>query len=157
MSVDSSRETLTEYLLALLYGGAYTRYLAPDVALTIVGTDQRARGRQAVGRILAHLYPEAFDGTHELRQLVCEGGRAALEARVTGGDVAERVGISPTGGEVGVPYVGMYRLGHDLIEEIRLYFPTMPASPVSSAGVPDLRVGMTVVESDGARPGEVEP
>ncbi len=35
MSGESSRETMTEYLLALLDEGAFTRYLAPDVALDL--------------------------------------------------------------------------------------------------------------------------
>lgn len=123
MSVESSRETMTEYLLALLDEGAFTRYLAPDVTLALVGTGQEARGREAVGRMLAHVYQEGFDGTHELRQLMCEGRQAVVEARLTGKHVDQFAGICPTGREASLPYVAMYRLAHDLIEEIRLYVP----------------------------------
>ncbi len=73
--------------------------------------------------MIAHLYQEGFDGTHELRQLVCEGEQAVVEARLTGKHIGEFAGICPTGREVIVPYVAMYRLAHGLIEEIRLYAP----------------------------------
>ncbi len=110
MSVETTRETMNAYLLAVLDQGAYARYLAPDVVLTIAGTGQRAKGREPVARLIALVGKEALDGAHELRQLVCEEGRSAVEAEYAHGQEC-------------VPYAAMYRLADDQIREIRLYGP----------------------------------
>ena len=110
MSVESTRDTMNAYLLAVLDQGAYARYLAPDVVLTIAGTGQEAMGREPVARLIALVGREASDGAHELRQLVCEAGRAAVEAEYAHG-------------ELRVPYAAMYRLADGQIREIRLYGP----------------------------------
>ena len=112
MSVETTRETMNAYLLAVLDQGAYARYLAPDVILTIAGTGQQAKGRESVATLIALVGMGASGGAHELRQLVCEAGRAAVEAEYAHGQEQ-------------VPYAAMYRLADDQIREIRLYGPVI--------------------------------
>ncbi len=121
MLAESTRETMRCYLLALLERGAQDRYLADDVALALAGTDVQASGREAVIGLTRQLHEEAFDAAPELKSLVCEDGRAAVEAVLVGRHKGDFAGAPPNGREVCVPYAAMYALEGDRISEIRIY------------------------------------
>jgi predicted ester cyclase len=121
--MGTERQVMQEYLDALVKRADYPRYLAEDVVATFEGTDQRAEGREAAGQLIWYVHQGAFDAKMELKSLLVDGSRAAIEADFVGTHTGEFAGIQPTGRAVNVPYSVMYDLHDDHISALRIYFP----------------------------------
>ncbi len=117
------RQMMRDYLDALAKRADYGRYLTDDVILTAVGTDQRAVGREAAVRQMRDMHERAFDARIEVKSLIVEDDKAAVEADFAGTHTGELAGIAPTGREVRVPYAVVYDLRGDQISELRIYLP----------------------------------
>jgi predicted ester cyclase len=117
------RTTMTAYLDALIARADFAKYFATDVTLEMMGTDQRTQGRQAVEDMIRYLHEQAFDAHPELKSLVVEGERAALDAEFVGEHVADFAGTAATGKQVRVPYTVVYDLEGERITALRIYMP----------------------------------
>ena len=111
------------YLDALAQRGDYPAYFADDVIASFEGTDQTAVGRDRAGRLIRHVHENAFDARAELKNLLVDEGKAAIEADFVGTHTGEFAGIEPTGRAVRVPYSVVYDLRGDKISGLRIYFP----------------------------------
>jgi predicted ester cyclase len=121
MTVDSARATMKAYLDAVAAHGQFAEYFTEDVVLQVVGTDQTARGRQAVEGTIRYLQEQAFDGRPEVKSVLVDGDRAALEADFVGRHIGEFAGKAATGREVRVPCTIIYDLAGDRIKAFRIY------------------------------------
>ena len=119
----TERQVMQEYLDTLVKRGDYAVLFTDDVVATFVGTDQRAEGREAAEQLIRYVHEIAFDARPELKSLLVDGGKAAIEADFVGTHVAEFAGIQPVGREVRVPYSVIYDLRGDQIRALRIYFP----------------------------------
>jgi predicted ester cyclase len=93
------------------------------VVLTAVGTDERAVGRDAVVRQMQEMHERAFDAHIEVKNLLVDDDKAAVEADFAGTHIGEFAGIAPTGRAVRVSYSVVFDLRGDQIGELRIYFP----------------------------------
>ena len=59
----------------------------------------------------------------ELKNLLADQSKAAIEADFVGTHTGEFAGIPPTGRTVRVPYSVVYDLRRDKISALRIYFP----------------------------------
>jgi predicted ester cyclase len=121
--MGTERQAMQEYLDALVKRGDYPEFFTEDVVATFEGTDQRADGRQAAGQLIRYVHETAFDAQPELKNLIVDDGKAAIEADFAGTHTAEFAGIQPTGRKVRVPYSVIYDLHGDKISALRIYFP----------------------------------
>jgi len=108
---------------ALAKRAGYGQYFTGDVILTAVGTDQRAVGREAAVRQMRDMHERAFDAHVEVKSLLVEDDKAAVEADFAGTHIGELAGIAPTDREVRVSYAVVFDLRGDQISELRIYFP----------------------------------
>ena len=69
------------------------------------------------------MHENAFDARPELKNLLVDAGKAAIEADFAGTHTGEFAGIQPTGRAVRVPYSVIYDLREDKISALRIYFP----------------------------------
>jgi predicted ester cyclase len=122
-TLDSARAAMTSYLKVLVERGPYAQFFAHDASLQLMGSDQEAHGREQVEATIRYLHEQAFDAHPELKSLVVEGERAALEADFAGQHIGEFAGKPPTGKEVRVPYSVHYDLEGDRIKALRIYMP----------------------------------
>jgi len=120
-AIETNRATITAYLDALIARGNYAQYFTPDVSVQVVGSDQLTHGREAVESMIRYLHEQAFDAHPELKTLMVDGERAAVEAEFVGSQVAEFAGIIATGKTVRVPYSVAYELEGDRIKSLRIY------------------------------------
>jgi predicted ester cyclase len=88
-----------------------------------MGTDQAAHGRDQIEGMIRYLHQQAFDAHPELKCLLVDGERAALEADLVGTHVAEFAGKPATGKEIRVPYSVVYDLEGERIAALRIYMP----------------------------------
>lgn len=121
--IETGRQTMTRYLDALVARGNYGQYFSQDVTLHLMGTDQEASGPEAVEGTIRYLHEQAFDAQPELKTLVVDGERAAIEADFAGRHVGEFSGKPATGRDVRVPYSVHYDLEGDHIKALRIYMP----------------------------------
>jgi len=121
--MGSERKVMQEYLDALGKRSDYTVYFTDDVVATLEGTDQRAVGREAAGQLIRYIHEGAFDARPEIKNLLVDDGKAAIEADFAGTHTGEFGGIQPTGREVRVPYSVVYDIRGDQISALRIYFP----------------------------------
>lgn len=121
--MGTERQVMQEYLDALVKRADFTRYFTEDVVATFEGTDQRADGREAAGQLIRYVHENAFDATMELKNLLVDVGKAAIEADFAGTHTAEFAEIQPAGRAVRVPYSVVYDLRDDKISALRIYFP----------------------------------
>ena len=70
---------------------------------TFEGTDQRAEGREAAGQLIRYVHEDAFDARMELKNLLVDEGKAAIEADFVGTHTAEFAESSPQAGQSGSP------------------------------------------------------
>jgi predicted ester cyclase len=119
--VETARTTMTAYLDTLMERGAFEKHLAPGVSLQVMGTDQEAHGRDQVAGLIRYLHEQAFDAHPQLKCLLVDGERAALEADFVGRHVGEFASIPPTGREIRVPYSVVYDLEGEQIAALRIY------------------------------------
>jgi len=121
--MSTERQVMQDYLDALVNRADYPAYFTDDVAATFEGTDQRADGRDAAGQLIRYVHQGAFDARPELKNLLTDDGKAAIEADFAGTHTGEFAGIPATGRAVRVPYSVLYDLRGDQISALRIYFP----------------------------------
>jgi steroid delta-isomerase-like uncharacterized protein len=120
-TLEAARGTMTAYLDTLIDRGPFAQYFSEDVSLYLIGTDQEAHGPAAVEATIRYLHEQAFDAHPELKCLMVDGERAALEADFVGTHVGEFLGNSATGKHVRVPYSVVYDLEGDRVKTLRIY------------------------------------
>ncbi len=120
MSVEDTRRTMEAYVQDLL-GGPYKRHCSGDVVVTLVGTDQGAKGPDDAEAWIDYLQTQAFDARPELMSMIVADGQAAAEFDFVGEHVGEFGGIAATGREVRVPYSVVYDLQGGNIGAVRIY------------------------------------
>ena len=122
--MGAERQVMQGYLDALFKrAGDYSDYFADDVVASMEGTGQRAEGRQAVVQFIKNLHRGAFDAHAELKNLLVDDRKAAIEADFAGTHTGEFAGVRATGRTVRVPYSVVYDLRDDKITRLRMYFP----------------------------------
>jgi steroid delta-isomerase-like uncharacterized protein len=121
--MGTERKVIQDYLDALVKRVDYPAYFTDDVVATFEGTDQRATGREAAGQLIRYVHEGAFDARPELKNLLTDEGKAAIEADFAGTHTGEFAGIPATGRAVRVPYSVVYDLRGDKISALRIYFP----------------------------------
>lgn len=65
----------------------------------------------------------AFNARIEVKNLLVDDDKAAVEADFAGTHIGEFTGLAPTGRTVRVSYSVLYDLRGDQISELRIYFP----------------------------------
>jgi predicted ester cyclase len=121
--MGAERKVMQEYIDALVKRADYPVYFTDDIVATFEGTDQRAVGREAAGELIRYVHEGAFDARPELKNLLVDDGKAAIEADFVGTHTGEFAGIQPTGQPVRVPYSVVYDIRGDQISALRIYFP----------------------------------
>ena len=121
--MSDRRQMMRDYLEALAKGADFGLYFTSDVVLTVMGTDQRAVGREAAEQQMRNMHERAFDAYIEVRNLLMDGDKAAVEADFAGTHIGEFAGIAPAGRAVRVPYSVVYELRGGQIGALRIYFP----------------------------------
>jgi predicted ester cyclase len=121
--MTTERQVMQDYLDTLVKRGDYAALFTDDVVATFEGTDQRAEGREAAEALIRYVHEIAFDARPELKNLLVDDGKAAIEADFVGTHAAEFAGVQPVGREVRVPYSVIYDLRGDKISALRIYFP----------------------------------
>lgn len=121
--MGDERKTMEQYLDALVVRGDYGRYFTDDVVVTVEGSDQRAEGREAGEQLIRYMHEMAFDAHPELKSLLVDEGKAAIEADFAGTHTGEFAGVAATGRAVRVPYSVVYDLRGDQISALRIYLP----------------------------------
>jgi predicted ester cyclase len=119
--VDRGRATMDAYLEALLARGAFADYFADDVTIDVVGSGQTGQGRGAAEGMIRYIHEQAFDAHAEVKSLIVDGDRAALEADFVGRHIGEFAGVAATGRELRVPYSVIYDLEGGRIKALRIY------------------------------------
>ena len=122
--MGTERQVMQNYLDTLVKRGDFPAYFTDDVVATFEGTNQRAEGREAAGQLIRYVHQSAFDARMELKNLLTDNGKAAIEADFAGTHIGEFAGIPATGRRVRVPYSVVYDLAGDQISALRIYFPT---------------------------------
>ena len=123
MSSEQIRETVQQYLEALLARGEYGRFFDDDIEFALMGTDQQTRGAQAAEQTIRFLHETAFDAEPEITKLVADDHGAAAEALFVGTHTGDFSGVSATGKTVRVPYSVFYDVDADKIKALRIYMP----------------------------------
>ena len=121
MSAEQVRETMQSYVSALLDRGDYRRFFADEIEVSIVGTDQQARGSEAAEQMIRFMHQVAFDARPEISNLVADDAGAAAEAVFEGTHIGEFAGVPASGQRVRVPYSVFYELRDGKITALRLY------------------------------------
>jgi predicted ester cyclase len=123
MSIQQVRETLQQYVEALLARGDYGRFFAQDMQFAVMGTDQQTRGAEAAEQAIRFLHETAFDAKPEIINLVMAEHGAAAEAVFVGTHTGEFAGMQASGNAVRVPYSVFYEVEGDKITALRIYMP----------------------------------
>jgi len=121
--MSTERQVMQDYLDALVKRADFARYFASDVVATIEGTDQRADGPEAAEQMIRYIHQQAFDARPELKNLLVDEDKAAIEADFAGTHTGEFAGVQPTGRAVRAPYSVFYDLRANQISKLRIYFP----------------------------------
>jgi len=121
--MGDERKTMQQYLDALTSRADYGQYFTDDVVVTVEWSDQRAEGREAGEQLIRYMHEKAFDARPELKSLLVDEGKAAIEADFIGTHTGEFAGVAPTGRAVRVPYSVIYDLHGDQISKLRIYMP----------------------------------
>jgi steroid delta-isomerase-like uncharacterized protein len=121
--MSTERQVMQDYLDALVKRADFPAYFTDDVVATFEGTDQRAAGRDGAGQLIRYVHEGAFDARMELKNLLTDDGKAAIEADFAGTHTGEFAGIPATGRAVRVPYSVVYDLRGGQISALRIYFP----------------------------------
>jgi steroid delta-isomerase-like uncharacterized protein len=115
-SSNAARENVNAY-----FQTHDTKYLTEDAEFTDLTTGQVTTGREAIGKMLHHIYHEAFDAHAEIVNTVVTENKAVLEATFTGKHIGEFAGVAATGKDVKVPLCVVYELSGDKIKRARIY------------------------------------
>jgi len=98
------------------------RYLSEDTVFINMNSSELTIGREAVGKMLHHIYHVAFDAHAEITNTIVTNSKAVLEANFVGKHIGEFAGIPATGKSVKVPLCVTYDLEQDgLIKVARVY------------------------------------
>src|SRR5215210_2074787 len=108
MSSDEVRAALAGYVDALVARGDFSRFFTHDVQASVVGTSQQATGADAVEQMIRFMHEVAFDARPELKNLLVDEGKAALEADFVGVHIGEFAGVPATQNSVRVSYSVVY-------------------------------------------------
>ena len=119
--VDGGRATMDAYLNALLARGAFADHFAEDVTIDVVGSGQTGQGRATVESMIRFIHEQAFDARAEVKSLIVDGDRAALEADFVGRHIGEFAGVAATSRDLRVPYSVVYDLDGGRIKALRIY------------------------------------
>ena len=119
--IETARTTMTAYLDTLVARGPYENFFTPGASLCVMGTDQEAHGRDQVVALIRYLHEQAFDAHPQLKCLLVDGERSAIEADFVGKHVAEFAGKPATGKEIRVPYSVVYDLEGEQVAALRIY------------------------------------
>ena len=95
--MGTERQVMQDYLDALVRRAGFPAYFTDDVVATFEGTDQRASGRDAAGQLIRYVHQGAFDARPELKNLLTDDGKAAIEADFAGTHTGEFAGVPATG------------------------------------------------------------
>jgi predicted ester cyclase len=121
--MGTERQVMQGYLDALVKRADFPAYFTDDIVASFEGTDQTAVGGDRAGRLIRYVHENAFDARAELKNLLVDEGKAAIEADFVGTHTGEFAGIRPTGRAVRVPYSVVYDLRGGKISGLRIYFP----------------------------------
>lgn len=121
--MSAERQVMQDYIDALVKRADFAGYFTDDVVATLEGTDQRAEGRQAAEQLIRYMHEGAFDARPELKNLLTDTGKAAIEADFAGTHTGEFAGIQASGRAVRIPYSVVYDIRGDRISALRIYFP----------------------------------
>jgi predicted ester cyclase len=143
MSRDATKNTMDAYLEALLNGGDFAQYFAPDILWTTVETGDTMSGRETVRDFIVALHTKMFDAHPEIQPAVVGDGVAAVEAVFIGRHIGEFGGIPPTGADVRLPYTVFYDVTDEGITQLRAYLSVQ-------ALIDQLRQPQTAAASAGA-------
>ncbi len=116
MSVAETRAIIEPYVAS-----HDPRYLTEDAVFIHMATGEEHAGREAVGRMLDHVYHQAFDARAEDVSLIVGEGAATLEATFVGRHIGTFAGIEPTGREVRVPLAVTYTVTPAGVSHARVY------------------------------------
>jgi steroid delta-isomerase-like uncharacterized protein len=119
MSADTVRALLTRFIES---EHEDLSVLADDMVYTNMATGEEHKGREAARAMLQYIYHGAFDAHAELRNLLCDGQHALLEATFVGRHIGEFAGVPATGKNVRVPFCVVYDVADDKIRRARIYF-----------------------------------
>lgn len=120
---ESTRALMQAYGQALQTSGDYARFLAEDVTITLMETNQEISGREAAHHFIHFFHQQAFNTAIEVRQIVFGETNAMAELVFVGTHIGEFEGIPPTNKQVRLPYVATYDIADEKIKALRLYFP----------------------------------
>jgi steroid delta-isomerase-like uncharacterized protein len=123
MSLETTQQTMQDYLSALLGGGDFAQFFADDVVWTTTETGQQVHGRDAVRDFIVSFHTQAFDARPEIRSLTVTEGAATLEADFVGTHTGDFAGVAPTGTKLRVPYCVVYDIRDNRITALRGYLP----------------------------------
>ena len=123
MSSEEVRATLGAYVDALVARGDFSRFYTDDVEASLVGTPQRATGADGVEQMIRFMHEVAFDARPELKNMLVDDGKVAIEADFVGVHIGEFAGIAATQNTVRLPYSVVYDLDGDRTKALRIYMP----------------------------------
>ena len=124
MTQDATQRVMSAYVEALLGGGDFGRFYAPDVVWTFMEDGAQVHGRDAVRDAVIGMHVQAFTAHPEVRGLLVGDGTAMLEGVFVGTHTGEFAGVPATGVEVRLPYVVAYDVAEDSITALRAYIST---------------------------------
>lgn len=136
MSTETARHALREYLDALVARDDYARFFTENVDVSLAGTPQHARRPEAAEQMLRFIHEVAFDAHPEVKNVLVDEDKAALEADFVGVHTGEFAGIAATGTSVRVPYSVIYDFQDDRIRALRIYLPLDQIVEQLSAAAP---------------------
>jgi predicted ester cyclase len=123
MSSQITEATIRAYVDELGQRGAYARFFAPDVSISMMGSEVGARGAAEVEQFIRYFHELAFDAQPVAKTMCFAEERAALELNFVGVHTGEFLGVAATGRPVDVPYSVVYDLTGDRITALRVYMP----------------------------------
>jgi predicted ester cyclase len=109
------------YIAALTTRGAFADFFTDDVTIDVVGSGQTGQGRATVESMIRWFHEQAFDARAEIKSLVADDTRAAIEAEFIGRHTGEFAGIAATNRDIRVPYSVSYDLKGGRISALRIY------------------------------------
>lgn len=121
--VETNRATINKYLETLVARGPYQELFADDIHLQLNGNAQDMRGAQAAEGFIRWFHEQAFDAQPELKSVLVDGDKAAIEADFVGRHIADFLGKPATGKTVRVSYSVHYDLAAGQITALRIYLP----------------------------------
>jgi predicted ester cyclase len=121
MSRAATKRLMDDYVDALLNGGDFAQYFAPDILWTTMETGDTMTGRETVRDFVVAFHTKMFDAHPQLLHLAVDDDVAAAELIFAGTHTGEFAGLEPTGAAVHLPYTVFYDVTENGITELRAY------------------------------------